>query len=544
VTRPLLALVLLASLARADELSGADKLRVVYSSQFAWTRDGLPIVTVRVLEHRAEVSIAGAGARLLPDGEGGAEVRGGGRWTVRVVDGKPGRVAYHVVVARFAPSASSKLQAELATWRGRGFVPRTFEVGALFAVKGQVIDSRAQLVAVAAADGERASAADEPRASALAARLRQQYAVATTLHPELVERPRGVVEAVDERGSVVRNDSILWFTPGPGGLLELADVDNGRGGKETRRFAGKLYVTVDNSGQLAVVNAVPEDKLLAGLVPAEMAASSPPEALKAQAVAARNELLAKIGTRHLTDPYRLCSTVHCQVYAGAGHEDPRATAAVAATRGELLARADGSLVDTVYSASCGGHGEDNERVWPGAPDAALRGRLDGDGAVTASLSRFRVVDEPAVRAWLGLGPAPDGPWCARPREAASNYRWQKTIDPATLGDVGRLRDIVVVERGVSGRATRLRLVGDGGARELVGELEIRRRLGNLKSAMFALDLVREGSGHVTAIRAVGGGHGHGVGMCQTGAVGMAQAGKSYVDILRHYYDGAELRKLY
>src|ERR1700760_2667827 len=98
--------------ARGDELSGADKLRVVYSSQFSWTRDGLPIVPVRVLDHRPSVTIRGAGARLLPDGEGGAEVRGGGSWTVRVLDGKPGRVVYHVVVARFAPTDGDKLQAE------------------------------------------------------------------------------------------------------------------------------------------------------------------------------------------------------------------------------------------------------------------------------------------------------------------------------------------------------------------------------------------------------------------------------------------------
>jgi SpoIID/LytB domain protein len=457
-----------------------------------------------------------------------------------VVDGKPGRIAWHVVVARFAAGDTQKLQAELATWRARALQPRTFEIGALFAVKGQVIDSRKQLVAVGAAG-------DEPAARALQARLERDFAVATSLHPELVERPRGVVEASDEHGAIVRNDSILWFTPGASGLLELADVDDGKGGRESRKYAGKLYVTVDNSGQLAVVNAVPEDRLLAGLVPAEIGANAPPEALKAQAVAARNELLAKIGTRHLTDPYRLCSTVHCQVYAGAGHEDPRATAAVAATRGQLLARPDGSLVDTVYSASCGGHGEDNEHVWPGAPDRALRGHLDGDAAATQKLARFAVIDDAALRAWLALPAAADGPWCARPKEAQTNYRWQKAIDVAALAaamGVGALREVTVVERGVSGRATRLRVVGDGGTRELGGELEIRRKLGNLKSAMFVLDAERDGSGRLTALRATGGGHGHGVGMCQTGAVGMAQAGKGYEEILRHYYGDAELRKLY
>ncbi|HEX4462921.1 MAG TPA: SpoIID/LytB domain-containing protein, partial [Polyangia bacterium] len=298
-----------ANSARGDELSGADKLRVVYSSQFSWTRDGLPIVTVRVMEHRPEVTISGAGMRLLPDGEGGAEVRGGGKWTVRVLDGKPGKTRWWVVAASFAPAQSTAMQAELGRWRAKGKTPRTFEVGSLFAVKGQVLDSRRVLVAVDSFDDE-------------AAAQRAATAIGGSVHPDLVERPRGTVEAVDERGVVVRNDAILWLSPGPSGLLDLADVDNGRGGKEARRYFGKLYVTVDNSGQLAVVNAVPEDKLLAGLVPAEMSASSPPEALKAQAVAARNELLAKIGTRHLTDPYRLCSTVHCQVYAGAGHEDP------------------------------------------------------------------------------------------------------------------------------------------------------------------------------------------------------------------------------
>jgi stage II sporulation protein D len=525
-------LALVTSLARGDELSGADKLRVVYSNQFAWTRDGLPIVTVRVMEHRPEVTISGAGVRLLPDGEGGAEVRGPvgeDRWTLRVVDGKPGKIRWWVVAASFAPAQSAELQAELARWRAKGKTPRTFEVGSLFAVKGQVLDSRRVLVASEGFD-------DEPTAKKAAT------AAGGALHPDLVERPRGTVEAVDERGVVVRNDSILWLSPGPTGLLELADVDSGRGTQEPRRYFGKLYVTVDNSGQLAVVNAVPEDKLLAGLVPAEMSASSPPEALKAQAVAARNELLAKIGTRHLTDPYRLCSTVHCQVYAGAGHEDPRATAAVAATRGQLLARPDGSLVDAVYSASCGGHGEHNERVWPGAPDAQLRGRLDG---AAESRSLFGTIDESNIRQWLALGPSSDGAWCARPKEAATNYRWHKPIDPALLTPlVGHLRDITVVARGVSGRATKLHLVGDERERDLDGELEIRRTLGTLKSAMFVLDVTRDAGGHVTALAATGGGHGHGVGLCQTGAVGMAQAGKSYLEILRHYYEGADLRKLY
>jgi SpoIID/LytB domain protein len=550
------AVALCGSAAPADELSGADKLRVVYSNQFAWTRDGLPLVTVRVAERRTRVVVGGV-ARVLPDGEGGAEVRGGARWTLRVDGGRPARVRWHVVVARLVPGEAQALQAELARWRERAEAPRTFEVGAIFGVRGEVLDSRRLLVTVAAHDDEAAARA---AATALAAR----WHVETGLHPELVERARGAVEAVDERGLVVRNDGILWFGPPEGGTLELAEVDSENGEKETRRYFGKLYVTVDGSGKLAVVNAVPEDKLLAGLVPAEMMPGAPPEALKAQAVAARNELLAKIGARHLTDPYRLCATQHCQVYAGAGREDARTTAAVQATRGELLVRESsrpstspaaqgrldggGGLVDAVYSASCGGHTEDNDRAWGGTPDPSLRGALDCDAETAQALAPYARVGEAELHGWLAPPAAgAPRPYCARPRAADKNYRWSARVDGAALAvraGVGPLTAVEVLERGVSGRAVRLRLSGATGTREVRGELEVRRMLGGLKSALFTLDVERDAAGHIAALVATGGGHGHGIGMCQMGAVGMAESGKSYREILRHYYPSSTVKKLY
>jgi SpoIID/LytB domain protein len=539
----LLALVVLtASRAAADDLSAADKLRVVYSNQFAWTTDGLPLVTVGVARGRDRVVITApsGGVRVLPDGEGGAEVRGGRTFTLRVEGGRPGRVRWHVIAARLAPG-DERLPSELQRWRERGFSPHTFEVGAVFGVRGEVLDSRRILVAVAARD-------DEPAARAEAARIGKTFAVEAGVHPELVERPRGVVEATDEHGAVVRNADILWFAPAePRGVLQLDDVDKESGGREPRRYFGKLYVTVDGDGKLAVVNSVPEDKLLAGLVPAEMSPSSPPEALKAQAVAARNELLAKIGTRHLTDPYRLCAAQHCQVYAGAGREDPRSTAAVAATRGELLVRSGtGGLIDAVYSASCGGHTEDNDRAWGGAADESLRGALDADEPTARALSAFARVGEPETRAFLAHDPAAR-PFCARPRGADRLYRWTVRVDAGTVAartGIGRLVSVEVLERGVSGRVVKLRLAGDRGSREIRGELEVRRALGNLKSALIAIDVERDAAGRPTTLVVQGGGHGHGIGMCQMGAVGMAEAGKSYREILGHYYPSSSVKKLY
>jgi SpoIID/LytB domain protein len=516
----LLALSLWGAAAGGDELSGADKLRVVYSNQFAWTREGLPLVTVGLAEGLKEVTVSGAGIRLLPDGEGGAVVAGGNRWTVRAQNTRPAKKAYHVVVARLANDAE-RAQTEMETWRGRGFSPRRFESGTVFAVRGKLFDSRRLLIAIA-------PAADEATAKKSAAEISAKFKIDTSVFPELAERPRGTLVATDERGSTVSNDSILWFRGDD--LLEL---------DPKHRYAGRIYVTLDNAGTLAVVNAVPEDRLLAGLVPAEMSAGSPPEALKAQAVAARNELLAKIGTRHLTDPYRLCSSVHCQVYAGAGHEDARATAAVEATRGELLLRDDGGVVDAVYSASCGGHTEDNDKVWGGPPDTSLRGVPDG-----ADESSKAEIDAKNLDDYLDHPPPA---WCAKAKEAGSAFRWQKQLDLAEIekrAGVGKLRDLEVTARGVSGRAGKLKVTGDGGAREIAGELEIRRLLGNLKSALIRLRLEKDAGGHLTAAAVDGGGHGHGIGMCQLGAVGMAQAGKSYREILMHYYSAARLERLY
>ena len=526
------AFVLLCALswsARADELSGADKLRVVYSNQFAWTDDGLPVVTVRIAEGRDRVVLRGAGLRVYPDGEGGPEIRGGGTYIVQLERGRPGKVRYHVVVSRLPVGDDAALKAELARWRERGEHPAALETGALFAVRGEVLDQRRLLVTV----GE---PVDEITGRARVTALHGKFSVDAALQPELADRPAGIVEATDEHGTMVRNDAILWFASS--GLIEVDDVDKEGGGREARRYSGRVYVTADRTGKLAVVNAVPEDRLLAGLVPAEMMASAPPEALKAQAIAARNELLAKIGTRHLTDPYRLCSTQHCQVYAGAGHEDPRATAAVSATRGVLLEREGGGLVDAVYSASCGGHTEDNEKVWGGVADGALRGRLDGDENYERARTKFAIVNDANVDAFID-GAADDGPqpYCARNRVGESTRQWTVKLDLPAIGvrlGIGVARTLTVRARGVSGRVSTLHVDGTTGSRDIKGELEVRRALGNLRSALFVVD--------GDTVRGLG--HGHGIGMCQLGAMGMAERGAKVEQILRHYYRNAHLRRLY
>jgi SpoIID/LytB domain protein len=137
-------------------------------------------------------------------------------------------------------------------------------------------------------------------------------------------------------------------------------------------------------------------------------------------------------------------------------------------------------------------------------------------------------------------------WCNQPRLGKAKFRWTEKISEADLTarvaaeypEVGRVRRLVPRKRGVSGRIGVLAIEGDRGSVEVTGDLHIRRLLGGLKSTLF--EVTRQGDGF--AIR--GAGFGHGVGMCQMGAIGMASAGKSHTQILAHYYRGSHLHRLY
>jgi stage II sporulation protein D len=445
---------------------------------------------------------------------------------------------YHAVVWRGPVAKSEDADAQMASWKAKGEHARRFEQGTLFGVAGEVLDRREALVAV----GPWASPEGAERAlERLAAKspLRQPG-----VFTELVDRPHGQLEATGGKSGIkVKNEGVLWFVPG--GDAPLRVEARGERGKDKiavcGSYAGRLYVTIDRHGSMAVVNAVPEDKLLAGLIPAEIFPSAPDEALKAQAVAARGELLSKIGTRHVGDPYRLCSQTHCQVYSGAGHETPRTTAAVAATRGEVLFEASGGLADPVYSANCGGHTENNENVWPHMPALpSLRGHRDADKRAGDPYAAG--VPAGKVAAFIDKPPPS---FCGRAKLGAGDrFRWTVTRSKGELDRLlggyrlGTVKSIDVLERGVSGRARAVRVTGTARTAVIRGELRIRQAFGNLRSSLFVVD-VQSGA---AVFR--GAGFGHGVGMCQTGAIGMAEAGKSYREILRHYYPGTSIRKLW
>jgi len=368
------------------------------------------------------------------------------------------------------------------------------------------------------------------------------------VHKEMISRPSGTVVA--RAGDVtIRNPSVIWFAPASlAGTVTVKDVVVGSGGsqlstkRETRRYFGAVYAAVGVDGKLVAVNAIAADRLLAGLVPSETFVAAPMEALKAQAVAARTELLEKIGTRHFGDPFLLCSSQHCQVYSGAGKEHPRTTKAVDETRGVVLMSEGGELVDARYSSNCGGHSEDNDHIWGGHADPHLRGHLDiKRGGLAKSFAGG--VTETNVSSFIA---ETGGAYCAATKYSKGRYRWEKTLSQAALSkriaakypQVGTLRRLVPKKRGRSGRISEIELEGSRGVATARGDLHIRRLLGGLRSTLFTV----KKKGDTFTFK--GAGFGHGVGMCQVGAIGMAEKRSSFRDILYHYYSGSRLRTLY
>ncbi|WP_211484005.1 MULTISPECIES: SpoIID/LytB domain-containing protein [Corallococcus] len=507
-------------------------------------RNGEPRLPIKLMEGREVVTFSPRARMRLRFGGPGDKVLdapAGSRWTVRVTQGEPAQWSARVQLGEFRFADKAGLAEAQETWRARGLAVRTHTLGSVYGIAGKVIDNRRYLLL-----GEEALT---PEAAAKQqAELLRRYGLRTTLFEEVRKPSRAILELKDENDAVVglAQDRLDAETPDGTGF-DVRQVEYGVGydfhAFEDRSFRGALQFAVDRGGKLAVVNVVGLEDLLKGLVPSEIFARAHPEALKAQAVTARGEVLAKVGIKHLADPYLLCSEQHCAVYRGRTGEAASTTAAVEATRGQALFSQEGRLVDSVYSAVCGGHTEDNDVVWGGPPDPSLRGRPD-------LLEPAPDVPGPSnLKAWLATSDVPAA--CKLSSFAQpTKFRWEKRftqnqVDALTekLG-VGSIQGLALSERGVSGRARLLTVSGTKGATQVRGELNIRRLFGMLNSSMATVEAERDAEGRPTGWLFRGGGWGHGVGMCQTGAIGRAEAGQSYPEILRFYFNGAEVAPIY
>jgi stage II sporulation protein D len=329
------------------------------------------------------------------------------------------------------------------------------------------------------------------------------------------------------------------------------------------RYRGKGEARINLAGTLAGINVLSVEDYLYGVVPRELGPIAFPEveAQKAQAIAARTYAIAGFGKRG-SDGYDLRATTDDQVYGGYGAEHPVSTAAIDATRG-VVATYNSALISALYSSTSGGHTADNDEAFNSAPVAYLRGIPDAERGIAfehvPSLAVFWTHANP-----MSLRAAREGDFES---DWARLHRWIYDWTMTEISDVissyagvpvGRVLAVNVLERGPSGRVQKIEYVTEAGTFTSVKD-QIRASLkyisatgpANLPSTLFFIEpIVNKGSPNpngesgLAGFRVYGGGFGHGVGLSQTGAVGMAQKGHSYDEILHHYYQGIELETRY
>lgn len=298
-----------------------------------------------------------------------------------------------------------------------------------------------------------------------------------------------------------------------------------------REYRGALELRRGESG-LTVINLIGLEQYLQGVVGAEMGRRAPgeEEALRAQAVVSRTFALRN-QHRGRNLAFDLASDVSAQVYAGMVNEDPMVIAAVRATRGEVLTF-NGEPIDAFFSSTCGGKTEAGVAVFAGADRPYLQSLpdIDASGVAWCAISpRFQWREQ-----WEG-------------KAFATSLRHSLAAEGLPTARATDLREIRAIDRTQSGRIATLELSGSGGRTAVSGQA-IRRVLSPsagswLRSTDFTVRLSRRGS-RIEEVVIEGRGYGHGVGMCQWGAIGRARSGEPYDAILMSYFPGTELHRMY
>lgn len=359
--------------------------------------------------------------------------------------------------------------------------------------------------------------------------------------------------------------------------------------KETQTFLGTLRFVVE-SDKIVAINELPVEKYLESVISSEMSATSSLELLKAHAVISRSWLLAQMKKRREVAEsgnnffsftkkedtlirwydredhtlFDVCADDHCQRYQGITKEtSPHVAEAIRQTKGQILMDGD-EICDARFSKCCGGITEEFQYCWEDMPKTYLTAVRDIALGVEHTLPNL--TNEEEAEKWIRFNPPA---FCNTQdkkilsevlndydQETVNFYRWKETLSQEKLQqliadklkmDLGAILDMKAVERGKSGRISKLQIIGTEKTFTIGKELEIRRTLSDshLLSSAFVVDKYdKDEQGVPQRFELIGAGWGHGVGLCQIGAAVMGEQGYHYDAILLHYYQGAEIKKLY
>lgn len=356
--------------------------------------------------------------------------------------------------------------------------------------------------------------------------------------------------------------------------------------QEEQTFTGKLKLITDGENVIAI-NILPVEDYLVSVISSEMSATSSLEFLKSHAVISRSWLLAQIENRDRKNIHKslqqnfttdenciirwydredhklfdVCADDHCQRYQGITKaSNPSVAKAVKETEGMVLMYGD-EICDARFSKCCGGVSETFDTCWEDKDYPYLQPVIDdSENKDIPDLS----IEENAEK-WIRATPTA---FCNThdekvlkqilnnyDQETTDFYRWKVKYSQKEISELihrktgiefGDIKDLIPMQRGKSGRISRLKIVGTLRTVTIGKELEIRRALSesHLFSSAFVVDKTEVAGSVPSEFTITGAGWGHGVGLCQIGAAMMGEKGYSYDKILLHYYRNAEIKKVY
>ncbi|MFM2064277.1 MAG: hypothetical protein RLZZ507_3948 [Cyanobacteriota bacterium] len=314
-----------------------------------------------------------------------------------------------------------------------------------------------------------------------------------------------------------------------------------------RLYPGRLNLQPNAYGTYSLVNQVPLETYLRGVLPYEIGTSAPTASLEAQAIIARTYALRNI-RRFAIDDYQLCADTHCQVYDGLNGVARTTDQAIAATRG-MVVTYNNELVDALYSSTTGGITAFFSDVWNGEDRSYLRPVVDAPTNLW-NLSKKSLADENNFREFINLKQGfNESRW--------NVFRWQKEtsleditkdlqkflrVKKSPYAKFKTIEAIAITKRSESGRILDLAVKTDIGVFTLHKD-EVRSAFAAPRSTLFYLEPLNKGKAEVWGYAFIGGGLGHGVGLSQTGAQNLAKLGWSSAKILQFYYPGTEIKIL-
>ncbi len=364
-----------------------------------------------------------------------------------------------------------------------------------------------------------------------------------TLEIEGQKYDRDLVETLEIEGQKYDRDLVEITSS-----KNLVKVNTTSNPLEARLYGGSLKLQPNAHGEFTLVNHVPLETYLRGVVPHEIGANAPPQAVAAQTIIARTYALRNL-RRFAVDGYQLCATVHCQVYYGLNDANPTSDRAIAQTAGLVLTY-ENELIDALYSSTTGGVTAGFEDTWNGTERPYLQPVIDAPQPVW-DLIKYPLNNESTFRQFISLTKG------FNETGRTGVFRWHKTRSIANLNQDLRkylektrhplanfktIESMQVQARSRSGRILTLNIKTDKGKLQL-HKNEIRSALEPPRSTFFYLQPTYNQAKKLNGYDFIGGGFGHGVGLSQYGSYNLANLGWSAAQILAFYYPQTQIKPL-